>query len=50
MDYQSHGNQAPTVHQEQGPLSRPGNQSGAAGPGRNEVLNAEDGEIVGDNQ
>lgn len=36
-----------------GSLSSPGNQDGAAGPGNNGVLNAEDGETVGgisDNQ
>ena len=41
------GKQALMFHQEQGSLSCPGNQGGAAGPGNNAVLNEEDGGTVG---
>lgn len=43
-----HGNQALTFHREQGALGSSGSQSGVAGPRSNEVLNAEDGETVGE--
>lgn len=43
-----HGNQALTFHREQGALGGSGSQSGAAEPRSNEVLNAEDGETVGE--